>query len=156
MASADPDAAVEALSPADHDLFVYAVTPVSEEVTETVTPASGTTARSSCSERTQLGQGKSAAGVALYDFWTTGRICWDGGVSSATYLDGGGSSGALGWNYTGSTHAEGVISGWGYAVGRHNFQLNIAGVVVQSPTGCARVIGSSGAIFGDVGNCNLG
>ncbi|MHA3684671.1 hypothetical protein ACXR2W_10495 [Leucobacter sp. HY1908] len=154
--AADPAAAVEALSASVRELFIYAVTPVEARITEVI-DEDGMATFATCGTETVRGQGLSAIGVALYDFWTTGQICWNGGVSSATYLDGGGYSGAVGWNYTGSSSSQGIVGGWGYAAGTHYFEFNVAGVVVQSPVGCARVVGSpGGAHFGEVGVCGIG
>lgn len=157
LEAADQDAAVDALSPQERELFIYAVTPVEEVLVDIPTNDNIDALAATCGSMTQYGQGKSAVGLALYDFWTSGRICWNGPVSSATYLGGGGSSGAIGWSYTGTSSNQGIVGGWGYAAGTHYFQLKVGGIVIQSPVGCARVVGSpGGALFGDVGTCGIG
>lgn len=108
-----------------------------------------------CSSFTQRGSFVNQLGAKLGDFWTTGQGCRDGAaVTSVAYLDGGGTTSALGWSYVGRTSNKGIINGVGKVYGAYTFKLVIGGVEVQRPTYCARTIHTSATTYGD-GVCGI-
>ncbi|GAA0436115.1 hypothetical protein [Leifsonia naganoensis] len=97
-----------------------------------------------------------SVGQTLGSMWTTGKICYNGAnVTSATFVDGGGSTSFIGWSYVGRTSSAGGVSrGAGYVYGAYKFRFGlIAGY--QEPVYCARVVGTSVAGHGDTG-CGVG
>ncbi|GIT79271.1 hypothetical protein LLS1_09400 [Leifsonia sp. LS1] len=113
-------------------------------------------AASGCYSYTARSAFYNSIGQTLGSMWTTGQICYNGAtVTSARYLDGGGSTSFIGWSYVGRTSsAAGVSGGGGYAYGAYKFRFAlVAGF--QEPIYCARVVGTSVAAHGDT-RCGIG
>jgi hypothetical protein len=158
--SPDQATALKKLSAQDRILFDLWTTPVVSKITTTiVTPKSqplAAIAATTCSSWTQRGQFNNQLGQKLGSFYTTGTACKSAStMTTATFTDGGGSTSALGWSYTGKTTGQGIINNVSYIYGAYKFKLNIAGVDVQQPTYCARARISPVVATGDF-TCGLG
>lgn len=169
------DAYLDSLAPAERQAFVDSQLPAQVVVEQQAQQPADAAARRSvlaaaasgravsmlatgCWTARQNGSAKAALGNTLYTYYTVGGWCSSGStVTSAWLADSGGETSTPGWSYAGRINsAAGVVSNTGRSYAQHKFQLSAGGVVVQSPTPCLRVVGTSSGGASGSSSCGIG
>lgn len=162
--SAELEAYLETLTPAERADFVETHVPVETDVEVGAQVPADATARASLAEARAAGQAvepmatgcwtqrwtwapKAAAGNTLYTYYHVGYWCSSGStVTAASVADAGGETKTIGWRYEGIVRdGAGVVSNQGRSYTQHKFVLGVGGWDIQTPLECARVKGLSTA-----------
>ena len=103
------------------------------------------------------GSAKAALGNTLYTYFHVGGWCASGSiVTSAWVADAGGETSTPGWSYVGVINRNsGVVSNEGRSYSQTKFVLGSGGWIIQSPTPCLRISGTSAPAATAAGTCGI-
>lgn len=156
--SPDPQAAFDALGEEQQGQVLELMQPsrVATTSDQAEQRANALARGASCYTYTARSAFYNSMNMALGNTRTTGQVCYSGStVTSAKFVDGGGSTSFIGWSYVGRTSAAGGVSGGGgYAYGAYKFRLTLV-VGFQEPVYCSRAVGTAVAAHADT-RCGIG